>query len=223
MSVGMGSLWCVTPIIRVTKGKWRIDFFTILKYEQFPEQTPDAHKWNSKYYKVLQCHHAVGVPHSPLKFECGTWFHLARRNGERELIDLAFSKKKADDHKEWLCRCAQARDQGGQDHASTRYIFTELVPITRTIFRPPNDSLLNYLKEENDDIEPKREMAGEGQEPIPPWWCSFKGTGEHKYDVTGIARKVNDTTVVRRRGKHQTIVGRRRARTHASLVAWLQA
>ncbi len=32
-----------------------------------------------------------------------------------------------------------------------------------------------------------------------PWWRGFKGTikktGEHKYDVTGIARKVNDTTV----------------------------
>ncbi|KAH8991126.1 DNA topoisomerase [Lactarius hatsudake] len=43
-----------TPIVQVTKGKQRIDFFTILKYEQLPEQTPDAHKWNSKYYKVLQ-------------------------------------------------------------------------------------------------------------------------------------------------------------------------
>ncbi|KAH8991766.1 DNA topoisomerase [Lactarius hatsudake] len=42
-----------TPIVQVTKGKQRIDFFTILKYEQLPEQMPDAHKWNSKYYKGL--------------------------------------------------------------------------------------------------------------------------------------------------------------------------
>jgi hypothetical protein len=42
-------------------------------------------------------------------------------------------------------------------------------------------------------------MAGEEQESMLPWWRGFKGTikktGEHKYDVTGIARKVNDTTV----------------------------
>jgi DNA topoisomerase-2 len=37
---------------QVTKGKQRIDFFTIPEYEQWLEQTPDAHKWDSKYYKV---------------------------------------------------------------------------------------------------------------------------------------------------------------------------
>ena len=42
----------VTPIVRVTKGKQRIDFFTIPEYEQWLEQTADAHKWDSKYYKV---------------------------------------------------------------------------------------------------------------------------------------------------------------------------
>jgi len=42
-------------------------------------------------------------------------------------------------------------------------------------------------------------MAGEEQEPMFPWWRGFKGaikkTGEHKYDVTGIARKINDTSI----------------------------
>lgn len=45
----------------------------------------------------------------------------------------------------------------------------------------------------------RRLMAGEEQEPMLPWWRGFKGTikktGEHKYDVTGFARKVNDTTI----------------------------
>lgn len=47
------------------------------------------------------------------------------------------------------------RDQGGKDHASARYIFTEPAPITRTIFHPADDPLLNYLKEDNDQIEPE--------------------------------------------------------------------
>jgi DNA topoisomerase-2 len=42
-------------------------------------------------------------------------------------------------------------------------------------------------------------MAGEDQVPMMPWWRGFKGTikkvAEHRYDVQGIARKVNDTTV----------------------------
>jgi hypothetical protein len=45
----------------------------------------------------------------------------------------------------------------------------------------------------------RRLMAGEEQEPMLPWWRGFKGTikktGEHKYDVTGIASKLNDSTI----------------------------
>jgi DNA topoisomerase II len=48
-------------LAQVTKGKQRIDFFTIPEYEQWLEQTPDAHKWDSKYYKV--CH----LPIQPLR------------------------------------------------------------------------------------------------------------------------------------------------------------
>ena len=47
------------------------------------------------------------------------------------------------------------RDQGGKDHASPRYIFTELAPITRTLFHPHDDALLSYLQEDNVKIEPE--------------------------------------------------------------------
>jgi hypothetical protein len=49
----------LTLLAQVTKGKQRIDFFTIPEYEQWLEQTPDAHKWDSKYYKVWHYHRAV--------------------------------------------------------------------------------------------------------------------------------------------------------------------
>ena len=147
------------------------------------------------------------------------------------------------------------RDQGGKDHASARYIFTQPSLLTRAIFHPADDPLLNYLKEDNDVIEPewympivpmvlingsegigtgtyyfsyclitrsKREVTGwstsipsynpvdivanlrrlmndEEMVPMLPWWRGFKGdikkVGEHKYDVTGIAEKIDDTTV----------------------------
>lgn len=36
----------------MSKGKQRKDFFTIPEYEEWLEDTPDAKKWDSKYYKV---------------------------------------------------------------------------------------------------------------------------------------------------------------------------
>lgn len=46
------------------------------------------------------------------------------------------------------------RLQGGKDHASPRYIFTSLAPITRKIFRKEDDEVLNYLNDDGQSIEP---------------------------------------------------------------------
>lgn len=43
---------------------------------------------------------------------------------------------------------------GGKDAASPRYIFTNIAQITRTIFHPDDDALLNYLTDDGDSIEP---------------------------------------------------------------------
>lgn len=47
------------------------------------------------------------------------------------------------------------RLQGGKDHASARYIYTRLERITRTIFHPDDDPLLEFQNEEGQTIEPK--------------------------------------------------------------------
>merc|ERR1719230_739251 len=47
------------------------------------------------------------------------------------------------------------RLQGGKDAASSRYIFTRLERISRLIFHPDDDKLLESLVEENHVIEPK--------------------------------------------------------------------
>ena len=44
---------------------------------------------------------------------------------------------------------------GGKDAASPRYIFTRLEPITRAIFHPADDELLNYLEDDGLSIEPE--------------------------------------------------------------------
>lgn len=46
------------------------------------------------------------------------------------------------------------RLQGGSDAASERYIFTELNPLTRTIFRKLDDQVLRYLDDDGTPVEP---------------------------------------------------------------------
>jgi len=43
---------------------------------------------------------------------------------------------------------------GGKDAASARYIYTKLSPLTRKLFRPADDKLVQYLNEEGVSIEP---------------------------------------------------------------------
>lgn len=48
-----------------------------------------------------------------------------------------------------------SRLQGGKDRSSPRYIYTNLMPITRKIFIKEDEYVLNYLVEENQSIEPE--------------------------------------------------------------------
>jgi len=47
------------------------------------------------------------------------------------------------------------RLQGGKDHASARYIFTQMSPLARHIFNPQDDPILKYLQDDNQLVEPQ--------------------------------------------------------------------
>lgn len=47
------------------------------------------------------------------------------------------------------------RDSGGKDHAAPRYIYTQPTSLSRMIFNPSDDNLLNKQKEDNLLIEPE--------------------------------------------------------------------
>lgn len=103
----------------MTKGKQRKDFFTIPEYEQWSEETPDSARWEVKYYKVSEFHQLYCALLTNVVQGLGTskdadardyFSHMEKhmipfartQEGDRDLIDLAFSKKKADERKEWL-------------------------------------------------------------------------------------------------------------------------
>ncbi|XP_030539127.1 DNA topoisomerase 2 isoform X2 [Rhodamnia argentea] len=71
------------------------------------------------------------------------------------------------------------RNMGGKDHASSRYIYTKLSPITRFLFPKDDDNLLNYLNEDGQSIEPTWYMPilpmvlVNGSEGIGTGWSSY--------------------------------------------------
>ncbi|XP_052171246.1 DNA topoisomerase 2 [Diospyros lotus] len=71
------------------------------------------------------------------------------------------------------------RHQGGKDHASARYIYTRLSPITRFLFPKEDDILLDYLNEDGQSIEPTWYMPiiptvlVNGSEGIGTGWSSY--------------------------------------------------
>ncbi|KAM0750402.1 type II DNA topoisomerase [Meredithblackwellia eburnea MCA 4105] len=253
----------ITPIVKVTKGKKELSFFTIPEYETWKEENQDGRGWHIKYFKGLGTSTAAdakkyfgNMRQHRLPFKVST-------DEDRALIDMAFNKKKADNRKEWLrgfipgtfmnhdveevpiedfinkelilfsmadnirsipsvvdgfkpgqrkvlfgcfkrnlkseikvgqlggyiseqsayhhgevsltgtiIGLAQnfvgsnninlldpngqfgTRLQGGKDAASARYIFTNVSKITRTLFHPADDHILDYLNDDGQSIEP---------------------------------------------------------------------
>ena len=97
----------ITPIVKVWKGdprdpKQLRSFFTMPEYEAWKEEVGHQRGWDHKYYKGLGTSSNEDAevyfrdPDRHLKdFE-------PMKKEEEELIDLAFSKKKADARKNWL-------------------------------------------------------------------------------------------------------------------------
>ncbi|ORY32816.1 DNA topoisomerase [Naematelia encephala] len=254
----------ITPIVKVTKGKQEMSFYTMPQFEEWKEANNDGKGWTSKYYKGL----GTSTSKDAQKYFSDLDKHRLSfetiKEEERVLIDMAFNKKKADDRKEWLrqfkpgtfldhdvssvpisdfvnkelilfsmadnirsipsvadglkpgqrkvlfgcfkrnltkeIKVAQltgyvsektayhhgeaslnmtivglaqsfvgsnnvnlldpngqfgTRIAGGKDAASARYIFTNVSRITRTIFHPADEGLLNYLTDDGMGIEPE--------------------------------------------------------------------
>ncbi|KAF9943264.1 DNA topoisomerase 2 [Mortierella alpina] len=92
----------ITPIVKATKGRETRSFFTIPEYEAWKEGEGGARGWKVKYYKGLG---------TSTKEDAKDYFSQMERHKKefappsqeaRDLIDMAFNKKKADERKDWL-------------------------------------------------------------------------------------------------------------------------
>lgn len=97
----------ITPIVKVWKGpekkpSIRKSFFTMPEYESWKERHANERGWDHKYFKGL----GTSDPEDAQIYFTQLDKHLREfeviKPNEEELIELAFSKKKADARKVWL-------------------------------------------------------------------------------------------------------------------------
>ena len=94
------------------------------------------------------------------------------------------------------------RRMGGKDAASARYIFTKLEAITRTIFHPDDDQLLDYLKDDGNSIEPRYYvpvipmLLVNGADGIGSGWSSNVPNFNPRDIITNIRRMIIGEDVV---------------------------
>ncbi|PON46642.1 DNA topoisomerase II-type [Trema orientale] len=94
------------------------------------------------------------------------------------------------------------RNLGGKDHASARYIYTRLSPITRSLFPKDDDILLDYLDEDGQSIEPTWYMPiiptvlVNGSEGIGTGWSSYIPNYNPRDIVANVRRLLNGDEMV---------------------------
>ncbi|KAI9804695.1 MAG: DNA topoisomerase 2 [Piccolia ochrophora] len=119
----------ITPIVKVWKGdpknpRQAKSFFTMPEYETWQEEHKHERAWDHKYYKGLgtSTTEDAQVYFRDLDRHLKEFHTMHER--EEQLIDLAFSKKKADERKEWL---REFKPGTFLDHTIDKISYTDFV------------------------------------------------------------------------------------------------
>jgi len=144
----------VTPLIKASRGRETLAFFTMPEYEawQAQEKRPG---WTIKYYKGLGT--STSSEAKDYFSDLGKHTLDFKTNAETDtsdIIDLAFNKKRANDRKDWLTNSLQLQSQNelgfvdhSQDHLNyDDFINKELVLFSQHDLRRSIPSAIDGLK-----------------------------------------------------------------------------
>jgi DNA topoisomerase II len=90
-----------TPILKATKGKTSIPFYSEVEYEEWKEATPGYKKWKIKYYKGLGT--STGKEFKEY-FKENKFISYVFDEKSKTTMDMVFEKSNADERKGWLCK-----------------------------------------------------------------------------------------------------------------------
>lgn len=190
----------ITPIVKVYKGdpknptKSR-SFFTMPEYEAWKEAHQHERGWDHKYYKGL----GTSTTEDAQVYFSDIDKHYkdfdTMKEDEVQLIDLAFSKKKADERKEWL---RQFKPGTYLDHSTRLITYTDFVNRELILFSMADN--IRSIPSVVDGFKP-------GQRKI--LWTSFKRNIKKDVKVIELAGQVMGMTSYAHgeASLQQTIVG----------------
>lgn len=101
----------ITPIVKASKGKNEISFYSLPEFEEWKTATDDWQRWKVKYYKGL----GTSTAKEAKEYFSDMLRHRIKfkyQGGEDDrAIELAFSKKMVDQRKDWLRSGMEERKQ----------------------------------------------------------------------------------------------------------------
>ncbi|TKS89050.1 DNA topoisomerase 2-beta [Collichthys lucidus] len=113
----------ITPIVKVTKNKQELSFYSIPEFDEWKKQTENFKTWHIKYYKGL----GTSTSKEAKEYFADMEKHRItfRYSGAEDdaAITLAFSKKKTDDRKEWLTNFMEDRRQRRMHGLPEKYLY----------------------------------------------------------------------------------------------------
>ncbi|XP_070702301.1 DNA topoisomerase 2-beta isoform X1 [Pempheris klunzingeri] len=113
----------ITPIVKVTKSKQELAFYSIPEFDEWKKQTENYKSWHIKYYKGL----GTSTSKEAKEYFADMEKHRItfRYSGAEDdaAITLAFSKKKTDDRKEWLTNFMEDRRQRRMHGLPEQYLY----------------------------------------------------------------------------------------------------
>lgn len=190
----------ITPIVKVFKGNPKHptkshSFFTMPEYESWKEAHKHERGWEQKYYKGLgtSTTEDAEIYFRDLDKHLKE-FHVMQ-DKEAELIELAFSKKKADERKEWL---RQFKPGTFLDHSTREITYTDFINKELILFSMADN--MRSIPSVVDGLKP-------GQRKV--MYATFKLNLKKDMKVGELASKVSGLTDYHHgdASLHGTIVG----------------
>ncbi|KAJ0003730.1 hypothetical protein NQD34_008828 [Periophthalmus magnuspinnatus] len=113
----------ITPIVKVTKNKQQLSFFSIPEFDEWKKQTENFKTWHIKYYKGLGTSTSKEAKEYFADMERHRISFKYSGAEDDAAITLAFSKKKTDDRKEWLTNFMEDRRQRRMHGLPEKYLY----------------------------------------------------------------------------------------------------
>lgn len=190
----------ITPIVKVWKGDPKHpskshSFFTMPEYESWKGANNNGRGWDYKYYKGLGTSTAEDAEIYFRDLDRHLKEFHVMQDHEAELIELAFSKKKADERKEWL---RQFKPGTYLDHSTRDITYTDFINKELILFSMADN--MRSIPSVIDGLKP-------GQRKV--MYATFKLNLKKDMKVGELASKVSGLTDYHHgdASLHGTIVG----------------